>query len=219
MAFVRFDRTGDPAIPAVIHAGEYTTPVWIQSSWTQGEYAQYIRRNGCGHCCTAMAANLRGVETDPYRCYMLCRELWGAPREDLGQDHFQTVAGIVKILAHLGVNATCYGVAEGEQTAAAAHILSCLKRGEQVAFICDPFRNPGDPFSTGYHYVLAVGLTEDGEILIANSSEKVVTGGIQTVTLSQVENALYRGGTADPAMIWGQVAVLHKGCTYVVIHK
>lgn len=219
MPIATYEVTGNPAIPAKVYAGGFSTPVWIQSQWIDGEYAQYIRRNGCGHCCTAMAANLRGVETDPYRCYMLCRELWGEPQENLGQDHFQTVAGMVKILSHLGVTATCHGVAEGEQSAKAAHILSCLKKGEQVAFICDPFRNPGDPFSTGYHYVLAVGLTQDGQILIANSSETVITGGVQTVTLSQVESALYRGGTADPAMTWGQVAVLHKCCTYVVIHK
>ena len=212
-----FERRRDPAVPATIFLGEHQSPVWIQSAWTEGEYAQYIRRNGCGHCCTAMAANLRGVKTDPYQCYMLCRQLWGAPEASLGQDHFQTVAGIVKILQHLKIQASCHGVAEGEEKNAVMHIADCLRRGKPVILVCDPFRNPPDPFSTGYHYVLALGFAENEQILVANSSEKVVAGGVQTVMPEQLEKSLFSGGTADPQMTWGQVAVLHKGCSYVVI--
>ena len=73
-----------------------------------------------------------------------------------------------------------------------------------------PRRGKGFPFAHG------CAILENAEILIANSSETVTAGGVQTVTEAQLANALYQGGTADPEMTWGKVAVLHKGCTYVV---
>ena len=217
MSFAQCRTTNHPAIPAVVKLGEKETPVWIQSAWEEGAFALYIRRNGCGHCCAAMAANLNGVKIDPYEEYLLCRKLWGAPNDRIGQDHFQTVAGIAKILTYLGVPARCYGVAEGKQQEATKHMVSCLNEGKQIIFVCDPFRNPGDPFSTDYHYVMAVGFAENGEILIANSSEETVKGGVQYVTSKMIEQSLYQGGTASEDMTWGQVEVLHKGCTYVVV--
>lgn len=209
------EKTTNKSIPAVVRKGSYSTSVWIQSEWTDGEYAYYIRKNGCGHCCTAMAACLYGVDTDPYREYMLCRELWGPPCEESGQDHFITVAGIVKILRFLGVPATCYGVKEPRK--AINHIMQSLKEDKLVIFVSDPFLNAHNPFSTGYHYVLACGLNEDGTILIANSSEKVTKGGIQNVLPHVVKAALYRNSTADMSMTWGVTAELDKGCTYVVV--
>lgn len=217
MMFAKYCVTDNPAIPAIITLGKHESPVWIQSAWEDGEYAPYIRRNGCGHCCTAMAANLQGININPYDAYLLCHKLWGEPNEAIGQDHFQTVAGIVKVLNHLGIAAECFGVADGKQKEAVSHIISGLQDGKQVIFVSDPFHNPGNVFSTGYHYVMAVGFTEDGNILIANSSEKTQKGGIQAVTTQTIEDALYTGGTADPNMTWGQVEVLHKGCTYVTV--
>ena len=215
MENISFIKTDDPLIPAVISAGVYQTPVWIQSEWTEGEFAQYIRRNGCGHCCTAMAARLRGVDMDPYQEYLLCRQLWGAPDEKLQQDHFLTVSGIVKVLRHLGISAQCYGV--NEQKQAMAHILSSLQEKKLVILISDPFRDEDNIFSTGYHYVMAVGFAENGKIVIANSSEKISKGGVQLVTPEKIETALYQGGTADETMTWGIVEQLHKGCTYVIV--
>lgn len=217
MKTVYFERTEKPEIPAIVYANGRETPVWIQSAWTEGEYAQYIRRNGCGHCCTAMAARLRGVEIDPYEEYVLCRQLWGEPDEEKGQDHFLTVAGVVKVLRYLNIPARCYGVPEQGQKAAATHIVSCLQDQKQVIFVSDPFRDPGNVFSTGYHYVMAVGLDSEGRILIANSSENTSKGGVQLVSPETVEKALYQGGTADMEMNWGVVETLYKGCTYVVV--
>lgn len=207
-------RHDNPMIPATVCLGEKKTPVWIQTQWQQGEFAVYIRRNGCGHCCTAMAANLHGVTIDPYGIYTLCRKLWGTPEN--GQDHFLSVGGITKVLRHLQIPAQCFGVAEGEEAAAASHIMECLKMGKQVIFISDPFRDPGNLFSTGYHYVLAVGIQEDGRVLIANSSETVTAGGVQTATETQIASALYQGGTANEEMTWGEIERLWEGCTYVV---
>lgn len=214
---ISFIRTDDSLIPAYITAGSHKTPVWIQSEWTEGEFSQYIRRNGCGHCCTAMAARLRGVDMDPHREYLLCRELWGEPDARKGQDHFLTVAGIKKVLAHLGISAQCYGVAENGQKQAVAHILSSLQAGKLVIFVSDPFRDTDNIFSTGYHYVMAVGFDENGKIVIANSSENTSKGGVQPVAPEKIENALYQGGTADESMTWGIVEFLPKGCTYAVV--
>lgn len=215
MSTVTFENTTNEDIPAVVHRGAHSTPVWIQSKWTEGEYARYIQRNGCGHCCTAMAACLYGVEIDPYREYMLCRELWGPPCEERGQDHFITVSGIVKVLSSLGIPAACFGV--DDQKRGLDHILRSLKEEKLVIFVSDPFRDVDNPFSTGYHYVMAFGLTENGDVLIANSSEKVTRGGIQTVSPQEIGKALYQGGIADKSMTWGVVEELEKGCTYVVV--
>lgn len=209
---VSYIRHEDALIPATVCLGERSTPVWIQTQWQQGEFAVYIRKNGCGHCCTAMTANLYGVSIDPYGVYTLCRQLWGPPEN--GQDHFLSVGGITKVLRHLQIPAQCYGVAKGQE--AAEHIVDCLRQGKQVILISDPFKDPGNLFSTGYHYVLAVGLQEDGGILIANSSETVTAGGVQTATRQQIASALYQGGTANEEMTWGEIERLWEGCTYVV---
>ena len=216
---MEYRRTENPAIPAEIMLGKYSTPVWIQSAWTEGEFAQYIRNNGCGHCCIAMAARLRGIDMDPYREYLLCRSLWGPPDAEKGQDHFLTVPGIEKILRHLGLSASCFGVAEGAQNQAADHIIRCLQEGKLVIFISDPFRYPGNMFSTGYHYVLAVGIRADGKILIANSSENTTKGGVQWVTREQIAQSLYQGGEPNKSLTWGEIERFGQGCTYVVIDE
>lgn len=200
METVRYAFTGDPAAPAVVYAGEHSSPVWLQQHREDGEFAYYIRRNGCGHCCAAMAANLHGADLDPYGEYLLCRGLWGPPAEH--QDHFQTVSGIVKLLRHLGIPAECFGVPE--RGAALAHILASLSEGKQVIIWSQPGEHfPGNPFSENAHYVLAAGMLPDGQILIANSSEKSAPAGIQTADADTVGQALYEGSTAAD-MTWGE---------------
>ena len=220
MQYASYQLTGDPKIPATVDWNGRRTPVWMQQLWTTGPYQNYVRANGCGHCCAAMAARLHGVDIDPHEEYELCRKLWGAPRElpnDMGQDHFQTVAGITKVLTHLGIPAQCCGVAEDGQKDATGHIIEVLKQGKQVILISDPFRDPGNIFSTGYHYVMAVGFAENGKILIANSSVNAAPQGVQLVEPDVIGRALFAGGTADMSMTWGEISVLYKGCTYVVV--
>lgn len=220
MQYATYELTGDPKIPAIIHWNGGQTPVWMQQLWTTGPYQNYVRANGCGHCCTAMAAQLRGIALDPHQEYELCRKLWGAPKElpnDMGQDHFLSVAGITKVLHSLDIPAECFGVPDGGQKDATEHIVEMLKQGKQVIFISDPFRDPGNIFSTGYHYVMAVGFAENGKILIANSSINGTPDGVQLVDADVIGRALFAGGTADMAMTWGEISVLYKGCTYVVV--
>jgi len=197
-----------------------STPVWLQTHWDAGEYAFYIRRNGCGHCCAAMAARLHGVELDPHKEYELCRKLWGPPKElpdDKGQDHFQSMAGIVKVLQSLGIPAVCFGVKEQGAKAAVEHMMAALFDGKQVIFASDPDDYPDNPFSSGYHWVMAVGFAAEGQILIANSSAKAVPDGIQLVTPEIIERALFRESVVAMDLTWGELERLYEGCGYIVV--
>ena len=77
-----------------------------------GEYQEFVRKNGCGHCCASMALRLNGIDIDPHKEFTLCMELWGEPEKDRAfpQDNLQSVAGITKILNHFGVKAEYFGV-------------------------------------------------------------------------------------------------------------
>ena len=98
MIYAKYNKRDDYLIPSEVILGDNITPVWLQQRWTDGEFSEYIVRNGCGHCCTAMTANLKGIKITPYEEYELCRKLWGAPNAGEQQDHFLSVAGIVKVL-------------------------------------------------------------------------------------------------------------------------
>ncbi len=211
-----FCLTGRKLIPATVTKGGFTTPVWQQALWKKGAFARKIRHNGCGHCCTAMAATLMGKKIDPYEEYMLCRTLWGAPDETREQDHFLSVGGIAQVLNHLGVKTQCFGAENKEQSS--HHIVEQLQEGRLVILMADPFGEKNACFSTGYHYVLLADLTDDGKILVANSSQKGATqNGIQFVTREDVAQTLLAGSTADPTRTWGSLAGFEAGCGYVVV--
>ena len=215
MVLVTYRLTGEHLTPAVIRVGEHETPVWMQARWTEGEFVRYINNNGCGHCCTAMAARLHGVDIDPYKEYVLCRSLWGEPKEDQG--HWLTTAGIVKVLRSLNVRATGFGVKQIGSKKATEQILSALQDGKQVIFTSNPDDYPDNPFSKGYHWVMAVAIQEDGTILIANSSDKATPQGIQTVSADIIEKALFREATAPEDMTWGDPDRIHVGSGYIIV--
>ncbi|MBR3934681.1 MAG: hypothetical protein IKJ68_12350 [Clostridia bacterium] len=211
--------TGDKNAPAIINLGKYSTPVWIQQNWTQGEYAQFVRKNGCGHCCTAMALNLNGVKINPHEEFTLCRKMWGEPRmyEPVNEDNFLSVSGIEKVLVSFGVNAKCYGVPKGETLKCAKHIEDSLKDGKLVILVSEPSdRLPDNPFSTGLHYVLAVSADDDGKILVANSSMRsAAINGIQYTDYKTIAKVLWDG--AQPGdYTWGRYDFPHT-CGYVVV--
>lgn len=214
-----FRYTGDSALPAHITLGDKTTPVWIQQKWKDGEWAQFIQRNGCGHTCTAMALNLNGIKINPHEEFALCRKMWGEPRmgEPLNEDNFISASGIVKVIQSFGIKAQAYGIPEGGTEDAAQHIEDMLKLGKQVIFWSHPSdRLPDNPFSSGEHYVLAVGFTQDGEILIANSSENAaVKDGIQKTNRTTIAKAL-REGVEPMDFTWGRYDLIHSG-GYVVV--
>lgn len=215
MQNVQYTFTSEYLTPAVIRVGEFETPVWMQQRWQDGEFSCYVNKNGCGHCCTAMAAQLHGVDIDPHREYEHCRRLWGPPAEHQG--NWLSTMGIVKVLHSLGVPAEGFGVRQIGAKAATEQILAALQTGKQVIFTSNPDDYPDNPFSKGYHWVMAVQLREDGRVLIANSSDKAVPDGIQLVTADQIEKSLFREATAPQDMTWGEEARIHVGSGYIIV--
>ena len=200
-------------IPSMVTIGERSTPVWRQGRWSTGEYQQFVRGNGCGHCCATMALNLHGIEIDPHEELSLCMKLWGEPV--LPQRAYQTVSGITKILGHHGIKAEGFGVPTRRE--AAENIEKALKSGTQVIFWSHPNEDfPENPFSTGEHYVRAVGYTEDGKILVANSSEKRAPTGVQLVDIDTIARALLLGASPED-MTWGERGPRERCAGYVVV--
>ncbi|MBR5156848.1 MAG: C39 family peptidase [Clostridia bacterium] len=219
MASLTYKFTGNEKTPAEITLNEYTTPIWIQQKWESGKYAEYIRKNGCGHCCTAMALNLNGVKITPHEEFELCRKLWGEPRmhEPFNEDNFISASGIVKIIKHFGVFAKCFGVENGKSNEAAKHIKEMLLKGKQVILGSHPSEKLlNNPFSSGKHYILAVGIDDEGKVLIANSSERAATKyGIQHTDVETIAKVLYEG--CEPwDFTWGRYDPAHNG-GYVVV--
>ena len=217
MAYATYKLINTELIPSVVFLGDASTPVWHQAKWSEGEYEEFVRKNGCGHCCAAMALNLHGIKINPHEEFTLCRKLWGEPNreQEFPQGNYQTVAGIAKILCHHGVPAECFGVTSRE--IAARHIEAALKEGKQVIFWSNPNEDfPENPFSFGEHYVMAVGYTEKGEILVVNSSQRKAPTGVQTVDVDTIAKALYLG--AEPTdKTWGEKGD-HIHCAgYVVV--
>lgn len=202
-------------ISATVRVGAYETPVWMQNRWEDGEHAQFIRNNGCGHCCVAMAARLQGVTINPYEEYVRCLSLWGEPTGDQG--NWLSSAGVEKMLKSLGVPAQSFGVKDQGSKQATVHILEALQEGKQVIFTSNPDHYPENPFSKGYHWVMAVELQEDGTVLIANSSEKAAPEGIQSVLPEVIEKALFEEATAPKDMTWGEAARIHEGSGYIIV--
>lgn len=216
---IAYKYTGDSAEPAIITMGENSTPVWIQQEWETGEYAEFIRKNGCGHCCTTMALNLNGIKINPHEEFTLCRKMWGEPRrgEPLFEDNFLSETGIEEIIKSFGIKAKAYGVEYGKAYEASVFIENQLKEGRQVIFWSHPSdKLPDNPFSTGEHYVLAVGIMEDGRILIANSSKKAHTEtGIQFTDRETIEKVLFEG-TETSDYTWGRYDFTKSGAFVIV---
>ena len=215
---ISYSFTQNPKAPSVINKGKFSTPVWIQQEWTDGEYVGYIVHNGCGHCCTAMALNLCGVEIDPYEEYLLCRKMWGAPRQDAPtfEENYLSATGIEKVINSLGVPAKAYGVEKDKTKQSAEHILGSLADGKVVILWSHPSQKLADnPFSPGEHWILLCGLCDDGKILVANSSIRgKADRGVQFSDIETIEKVLFEGSEIND-YTWGRLN-LSGGGAYVV---
>lgn len=203
-------------IPARLDIDGRTTPVWRQQRFDHRPHGEYLSRNGCGHCCTAMALQLHGVELDPHDEYEYCLTLWGEPQAHQGR--YLSVGGITAVLRSFGVAAECFGVPQGGAPQATEHILRALHEGHQVIFWSAPSPDfPDNPFSRGSHYVMAFGFDEDGLVLVANSSQRWGAPPVQHVTADTVCRALFDGCTAEGSKTWAEPAD-HRGCAgYVIV--
>lgn len=203
MEFAKYELIENNYTPSIVSIGSRSTPVWRQDRWDNGEYQEFVRKNGCGHCCASMALRLNGIDIDPHKEFTLCRQLWGAPvrEREFPQDNLQSVAGITKIINHFGIKAEYFGVPNLET--AEKQFDEALKAGKQVIFWSHPTPEfPENPFSKSEHYVMAVGYTPDGKILVANSSRWAATTA-QIVDMQTIMRALFLG--ADPIdMTWGE---------------
>ena len=215
---VTFEFTQNPKAPSVITKGKFSTPVWIQGEWTEGEYAKYIVQNGCGHCCTAMALNLCGVAITPYEEYLLCRKMWGEPRynEPFCEENYMSATGIERIISDFGIFAKAYGIENGKTHEAAEQIRHELQKGRLVIIWSHPSQKLLDnPFSPGEHYVLLCGIDDGGKILVANSSIRgKADRGIQYTDIETVEKVLFEGAKIS-GYTWGRHD-LKGGGAYVV---
>ena len=203
MQYADYILSNDLLIPSTVTLGDASTPVWRQNRWSTGAYQEFIRKNGCGHCCAAMALNLHGIKNDPHDEFSLCRRLWGVPNDqnEFLQGNYQSVAGITKILHYYGLQAEYFGVPDIARVE--KHFDESLKAGKQIIFWSHPTEgSPENPFSPNEHYVLAVGYTRDNAILVANSSETAATEGVQLVDLPTVMRALFFGASPSD-MTWG----------------
>ena len=216
MEYATYERLENDLTPSIVRVGEKSTPVWRQNRWENGEFAVY-RANGCGHCCTAMAARMNGVkDIDPQKEFELCRKLWGPPNEK--QNNAITICGIDKILTELNVPHKSYGVFDKDD--ALENIVSALSEGKQVIFNSVPTEEnpyPKNPFSKGGHYVMAVGFAENGRIMVANSSERWTEEGVQFVEPETIKNALFLGGEPMWELTWGGAEYLERGRGYIIV--
>ena len=224
MEYVTFINTGDEKIPAIVTVGKYSTPVWNQSLWTEGEYYKVINGSGCGHTCVAMALRLKGVEDiDPHKEYVYCKKLWGAPKktgdERTNQWSFISVSGAEKIINSFGIPAKAYGVEKNGRKKAVDHMIEELKKGKVIIYDSVPTDEyPDNPFSTGAHYVLVCGITKEGKILVANSGTKGKPDfpGIHLVDREVLENCMI-DDTFISDMTWGQLIPTREKAGYIVV--
>lgn len=209
----------DGLIAATVARGAHTTPVWIQSRWQTGEYAEYIVKNGCGHCSVAMALRLSGIpEIDPHAEYCALRARYGDPDPAAGEGHWLDPQGVAASCRLHGLAAECFGIPAGGCRAATAHILSALAKGRMVIFLSFPL-TADNPFSGGAHYVLLVGLDGAGRVQVANSSLRGVTKtpGVQTVPPAALTAALLpEGGDPTAGAVWGR-ADYGKRQGYIIV--
>ena len=218
MEYAEYKVVGTEVVNVVVTLGYESTPVWRQDKWPDvGEYREFVRKNGCGHCCAAMALNLHGIKIDPHEEFSLCRKIWGEPdkNREFPQDNLQSVAGIAKIIRHHGVAAEYFGVPDLDK--AREHIEKSLKEGKQIIFWAHPTEDyPENPFTKTEHYVMAVGYTKDGKILVANSAFKYSELGVHLSDIEEIARALFFG--ADPIdMTWGERAHYVNCAGYVVV--
>lgn len=220
---ISYEFTGDSLVPAVLYKNGHKTPIWMQQRYEDGKYSEYVQKNGCGHCCSAMVLNLKGKPITPHEHIEHCVELWGEPNSKPStnqQYYFLSVTGLCESLNSYGVKAKWFGHKESGVQGALNNIINSLKQGKMVIFISSPSKEFLDnPFSKGDHYVLAVGLTEDNKIIIANSSVNShyeIGEGIQICDELTIKKSL--NPIAEPVQrTWGEIVDLHKGIGYVVI--
>lgn len=149
-----------------------------------GAYAKELSAHGCGPCCAAMALTLMGRKTAPADILKKAVSLWGKwPKYSL-----VSAQGLTAIVKKLGYTATFHAVTKSNRATIRKLIDAALKAGKPV--ICWTAKG----FSSGDHYVLAVGYNKLGRVVVANSGNR---GPVNIITLESLCKYLQVGTGKD----------------------
>lgn len=160
-----------------------TLTVWNQHQ-RSGKYKEQLSSSGCGLCTCAMAAVLAGVGTTPEKVVELAVKKWGKAKDG----HWCISGkGMETLLKSYGVSSDYELVTKDNLIRTKALIKTALEAGHPVACWTDDNGLKDDPFSSGEHWVLAVGYDKDGKIVVANSGNK---GPVNLVTLDTLTKFL-----------------------------
>ena len=150
----------------------------------KGAYAKELSAHGCGACCAAFALTLRGRKTAPAEVLKKAVSLWGKwPKYSLVSTRGQTT-----ILKKYGYTASFHAVTKTNRSAIRKLLDTALRAGRPV--ICWTAKG----FSSGDHYVLAVGYNKLGRVVVANSGNR---GPVNIVTLDTLCKSLQKGKGTD----------------------
>ena len=149
-----------------------------------GLYAKELSAHGCGACCASFALALMGKSVPPSYIMKQAVKLFGKwPRHPLISSY-----GLAKIVKSYGCKALQYSFKKSGLPTIRKEIERALRAGMPV--IC--WTNKG--FSSGDHYVLAVGFNKLGRVVVANSGNR---GPVNVVTLDALCKTLQDGNGAD----------------------
>lgn len=170
----------------VVKLGDKSTTVWDQHKCT-GDWSHELDKHGCGICCAAMANNLKNdKQTTPEKLMSLAVKKLGERKS--GETYAISTNGIVTILKDVGCSAHRLLVTNSSRDEIKKQIKDALKNAKPV--ICWTYPHAtGDPFGDGHHYVLAVGLTKDGKVVVANNGSR---GPTHVVDVDELCKYLYR---------------------------
>ncbi len=154
--------------------------VWNQHKLV-GKYKTMLDKHGCGVCCGAMAATLMGRSITPLQFAEKAVAQFGYKNTAI------STAGIVTVMKKLKIPAVRYSVTKANLSRIRKKIDTALKAGKPV--ICWTYPYDGkNLFAKGSHYVLAVGYTKEGKVLVANSGSR---GPLHQTSLDRLTANLY----------------------------
>ena len=156
----------------------------------KGTYAKELSAHGCGACCAALALTLMGKKAAPADILRKGVALWGK----WTKYPLISANGLATIVGKYGCTAKVAFVTRNNRTTIRKLIDAALRAGNPVICWTDDNGHRIDPFSSGDHYVLAVGYNKLGRVVVANSDNR---GPVNIVTLDTLCKYLRAGTGAD----------------------
>ena len=150
----------------------------------KGTYAKELSAHGCGACCAAMALTFMGKKAAPADILRKGMALWVKwPKHPL-----ISANGLATIIGTYGYIGKAAFLSTSNRATIRKLIDSALRAGKPV--ICWTAKG----FSSGDHYVLAVGYNKLGRVVVANSGNR---GPVNIVTLDTLCKSLQKGKGTD----------------------